>query len=241
MIAINGLTKYYGSGEARTRVLDDVTLTIEAGEFVSIIGTSGSGKTTLLNVIGGLDSGFDGSVTLQGRELGGLGDTDLAQLRNTTIGFVFQQFNLLDHLSALENVALPSFFSVGNTVDGRVRATALLERVGLGDKLHATPTQLSGGQKQRVAIARALFARPAVMLCDEPTGSLDRKTGVTILELFRELNEAEGITLIMVTHEEHIARMSHRILRLEDGELVDDLANEPIDPRDQLLMSGAAQ
>lgn len=235
MIAIDGLTKHYGSGEARTRVLDDVTLTIDAGEFVSIIGTSGSGKTTLLNIIGGLDSKFEGKVSLNGREVAGLSDAQLAHLRNETIGFVFQQFNLLDHLSALENVALPSFFGPGDAAQAKRRATELLERVGLGDRLDAPPTQLSGGQKQRVAIARALFAQPAVILCDEPTGSLDRKTGVTILDLFADLNRDEGITLIMVTHEEHIARMSRRIIRLEDGVVVTDIENTPIDPTEHII------
>lgn len=235
MIAIEGLTKYYGVGEARTRVLDDVTLTIDAGEFVSIIGTSGSGKTTLLNIIGGLDSTFEGRVSLDGKQVGGLGDRELARLRNETIGFVFQQFNLLDHLSALENVALPSFFGPSNAPAAHDRAAKLLQRVGLQDKLEATPTQLSGGQKQRIAIARALFAQPSVILCDEPTGSLDRKTGVTILDLFAKLNREENITLIMVTHEEHIARMSRRIIRLEDGVVVTDVKNTPIDPNQQIL------
>lgn len=238
MIHIDGLTKHYGSGGARTKVLDDVSLTIDAGEFVSIIGTSGSGKTTLLNIIGGLDSEWEGKVTLGDRQLANLDDAALARMRNETIGFVFQQFNLLDHLTALENVALPSFFSRGGESDPSARARSMLERVGLGDKLDAPPTQLSGGQKQRVAIARALFSRPSLILCDEPTGSLDRKTGVTILELFQELNEQEQITLVMVTHEEHIARMSRRIIRLEDGRVVADLRNEPTDPGERIIDFG---
>jgi putative ABC transport system ATP-binding protein len=235
MISISGLNKHYGSGEARTRVLQDVDLTIDAGEFLSIIGTSGSGKTTLLNIIGGLDRTWTGSVKLGEHDLGAMDDRRLAQLRNETIGFVFQQFNLLDHLSALENVTLPSFFSNDGFKDPQGRARELLERVGLGDKLNTPPTKLSGGQKQRVAIARALFARPSVILCDEPTGSLDRGTGVSILELFRDLNRDDGITLIMVTHEEHIAKMSRRIIRLEDGLVVDDVANEPVDPNDEII------
>lgn len=239
MIAISNLTKHYGSGEARTKVLDDVSLTIEQGEFVSIIGTSGSGKTTLLNVIGGLDSVWEGDVSLAGRKLHGLGDSELAALRNELLGFVFQQFNLLDHLSALENVALPSFFGK-TTTDPAARAKELLVRVGLGDKLTARPTELSGGQKQRVAIARALFTSPSVILCDEPTGSLDRKTGLTIMALFRQLNEEDGITLVMVTHEEHIARMSGRIIRLEDGVVVEDVRNEPESPQHDILLSAEA-
>jgi putative ABC transport system ATP-binding protein len=235
MISISGLTKVYGTGEARTRVLQDVDLTIDAGEFLSIIGTSGSGKTTLLNIIGGLDRSWQGTVRLGDHDLGALTDSQLAHVRNETIGFVFQQFNLLDHLSALENVALPSFFADDGFKDPHGRARELLGRMGLGDKLDVPPPKLSGGQKQRVAIARALFARPSVILCDEPTGSLDRGTGVSILELFRELNREEGITLVMVTHEEHIARMSERIIRLEDGVIVADVENDPVDPRDEIL------
>ena len=235
MIAVEGLTRTYGDGDAQTRVLDDVSLTIESGEFVSIIGTSGSGKTTLLNVIGGLDSAWSGSVKLADRELAKLDDTSLSRLRNETIGFVFQQFNLLDHLSALENVALPAFFGSTAADAANKRAADLLDRVGLSGKHDAPPTQLSGGQKQRVAIARALFAKPSVMLCDEPTGSLDRKTGVDILRLFEQLNADDGITLIMVTHEEHIARMSRRIIRLEDGVVVADQANTPVAPDEQLV------
>lgn len=240
MISIQGLTKHYGEGEAHTRVLDDVDLTIDEGEFVAIIGTSGSGKTTLLNVIGGLDHGWSGDVRVGDQDLARLNDADLARFRNRMMGFVFQQFNLLDHLSSLENVALPSYFQAGeHSVEPHARAATLLERVGLGDKLDVPPTKLSGGQKQRVAIARALFAQPSIMLCDEPTGSLDRKTGVTILDLFRQLNEDEGITLIMVTHEEHIARMSHRIIRLEDGVVVADMANTPVDADEEIVPAHA--
>ncbi len=254
MIEIVGLKKYYGSDAARTCVLDDVTLTIEAGEFVSIIGTSGSGKTTLLNVIGGLDRDWTGSVSMHGIDVGALPEKDLAVLRNRTIGFVFQQFNLLDHLSALENVTLPSFFrpesvpaklkSIAAAGDPRLdpatRGTELLGKMGLSDKLDVPPTRLSGGQKQRVAIARALFSSPSIILCDEPTGSLDRKTGVTILQLFRELNQNDGITMVMVTHEEHIARMSDRIIRLEDGVVVSDTRNDPVDPSLEITSSEGA-
>ena len=250
MIEIVGLTKYYGTDAARTRVLDDVNLTIERGEFVSIIGTSGSGKTTLLNVMGGLDRGWDGSARVLGHPLESLRDAELAALRNRAIGFVFQQFNLLDHLSSAENVRLPAFFRPqklpqrfadlvrsDEPLDPAQRARTLLEKVGLGDKIDAYPPQLSGGQKQRVAIARALFSGPSVILCDEPTGSLDRRTGITILELFRELNRNDHITIVMVTHEEHIARMSERIIRLEDGVIVSDVSNDPVDPRDEFALA----
>ena len=255
MIEIVGLKKYYGSDSARSCVLDDVELSIERGEFVSIIGTSGSGKTTLLNVIGGLDRDWMGSVRVHGHALESLDDREVSILRNRTIGFVFQQFNLLDHLSALENVRLPAFFRpdkipgrladlVGpgdRPLDPDARARSLLDRMGLADKVDVPPTRLSGGQKQRVAIARALFSNPTVILCDEPTGSLDRRTGISILELFRELNRAENITIVMVTHEEHIARMSDRIIRLEDGVVVADLENDPVDPRDEIVPHDADQ
>lgn len=256
MIEIVGLTKYYGSDAARTRVLHDVNLTIGQGEFVSIIGTSGSGKTTLLNIIGGLDRGFSGSVKVHDIPLESLADRHLAALRNRAIGFVFQQFNLLDHLSSAENVRLPAFFrsehaddrfsrlgrSDADRDDPETRAQKLLEQMGIADKADVPPTKLSGGQKQRVAIARALFCAPSLILCDEPTGSLDRKTGVTILELFRSLNRDHGITIVMVTHEEHIARMSERIIRLEDGVVVSDVPNEPVDPSTDIgFAEGAVQ
>ena len=234
MITVSSVRKFYGEGEARTAVLDDVSLTIEPGEFVAIIGTSGSGKTTLLNTIGTLDSRFEGEVSISGRSLGNLSDRDAADLRSETFGFVFQQFNLLDHLTALENVALPSFF--GKAVDGSLeRAGKLLEQVGLGDKKHSRPPELSGGQKQRIAIARALYRSPDVMLCDEPTGSLDRRTGVEIMDLFSELNDQKEITLVMVTHEEHIAKMARRVIRMEDGKIVSDEPNEPERPELELM------
>lgn len=222
MIEVSELSKHYGRGEARTAVLDDVTLTIDQGEFVAIVGTSGSGKTTLLNVIGGLDGEWDGSVKVEEHDLQKLDDSSLAEMRNSKLGFVFQQFNLLDHLTALENVLLPAFFGVNGTDTLQGRGVELLRRVGLGDKLDARPPQLSGGQKQRVAIARALLQQPRVILCDEPTGSLDRDTGIQVLDIFRKLNEEDGITIIMVTHEEHIAQMARRIIRLEDGRVVGD-------------------
>lgn len=225
-ISVSDLNKSYGEHGASTQVLKSINFSIKQGEFVAIMGTSGSGKTTLLNIMGGLDRGYKGSVKVGGHELDKLSDRELAQLRNQQFGFVFQQFHLLDHLSALENVALPNFF--GEPRHGaaqeqvRQRAKTLLERVGLGDKLDSLPSKLSGGQKQRVAIARALFNSPAVLFCDEPTGSLDRSTGLQILSLFEELNRQDQLTLIMVTHEEHIAKCARRILRVEDGVLTQD-------------------
>jgi ABC-type lipoprotein export system ATPase subunit len=213
-IAIDRATKRYGE----TRALDEVSLTVAEGEFISIIGTSGSGKTTLLNLIGGLDRDYEGKVVVEGRDLRTLSDRDLSAFRNETIGFVFQHFHLLPHLSCKENVLLPSFFSRGARA---ADAAEVLGRVGLEDKIDAMPGSLSGGQKQRVAIARALLNRPKIILCDEPTGNLDRNTGQQILELFASLNREERITLLIITHEEHISRAAERVVRLEAGRFVD--------------------
>ncbi|MFU8805270.1 MAG: ABC transporter ATP-binding protein [Bradymonadaceae bacterium] len=229
-IRIKGLSRYYGRESARTTVLDDVNLDIDAGEFVAIIGTSGSGKTTLLNVVGGLDRSFDGKVSVGDHDLGSLKENALSRLRNRHFGFVFQQFNLLDHLSAEENVALPHYFGESGSTPPLERARELLGRMGLADRADARPPELSGGQKQRLAIARSLFFEPSIILCDEPTGSLDRVTGLQIMDIFEELNREEGITLVVVTHEEYIARMARRIIRLEDGVVVQDTSQTPVRP-----------
>jgi putative ABC transport system ATP-binding protein len=191
--------------------------------MVAIVGTSGSGKTTLLNIIGGLDRDFSGTASVSGRDLRTMSDADLAGFRSQSIGFVFQHFNLLDHLSALENVALPNAFAAGShrLSDPHARAAETLTALGLGEKLHEKPTNLSGGQKQRVAIARALFFRPKLLLCDEPTGSLDTKTGHQIIETFRSLNK-DGYTIAIITHETRVSEAARRIIRIEDGEIVDD-------------------
>ncbi|MFP4598154.1 MAG: ABC transporter ATP-binding protein [Persicimonas sp.] len=236
-IQATDLSKSFGKAEGRVRVLRDVSLSIRPGDFISIVGTSGSGKTTLLNILGGLDTTYDGQVLLGDERLEELSDRQVSEIRNREFGFVFQQFNLLDHLSARENVELPSFFgpqrpngSSGDGASAEQRASFLLHEVGLADKLDALPPQLSGGQKQRVAIARALFQKPSVIFCDEPTGSLDRQTGLEIMKLFQELNRDRGVTLVVVTHEEHIAKMASRIVRLEDGRVVADQPNEPSAP-----------
>ncbi|MBA2664088.1 MAG: ABC transporter ATP-binding protein [Bradymonadaceae bacterium] len=244
-IVVEGLTKTYGQGEAQAGVLHDLNLVIEPGEFVAIVGTSGSGKTTLLNILGGLDNQYRGQVTIGAHALSGLGERALAGLRNRHFGFVFQSFNLLDHLNAVENVALPDFFATADKADGprlapKERALALLERMGLLDKQNERPPRLSGGQKQRLAIARALFNKPSIILCDEPTGSLDRKTGLQIMDLFEELNVNDSITLLVVTHEEYIARMARRVIRLEDGRVVSDTVQEPHRPEPELAIASTA-
>lgn len=239
MISVENLTKFYGRGDAQTQALADVSLEIAEGEFVSFIGTSGSGKTTLLNIIGGLDQDYKGNVTVRDQRLDSLSENAVSKLRSEFYGFVFQQFNLLDHLTSVENVALPAFFTDMPLPDARDRARELLGNLGLESKTHARPPALSGGQKQRVAIARALFGSPRVLLCDEPTGSLDRKTGIEILDIFRDLN-ADGITVVMVTHEEHIAEMSRRIVRFEDGRIISDHANEPKAPAREILVAEEA-
>lgn len=227
MISVRGVTRVYGSGDAKHTALDDVSVTIESGEFVSIMGSSGSGKTTLLNVMGGLDTEWAGTVEIAGQSIRTMGDGGLSTLRNRSIGFIFQHFHLLEHMTCLENVLLPSYFGGAAGVQVEQRAKEVLERMGLGNKLDASPSALSGGQKQRVAIARALFNSPEIMLCDEPTGSLDRNTGLDILELFRELNQSEGLTVVVVTHEEYVSKMARRIVRIEDGRIASDEPNEP--------------
>ena len=227
MILVEGVTKHYGTGDARHTALDNVSVKIGRGEFVSIMGSSGSGKTTLLNIMGGLDRDWSGSVSVAGKPLQDMSDSELSRLRNASVGFVFQHFHLLDHVSCLGNVTLPSYFGTRRGIKVRKRASEVLQRVGLGSKLKSSPRTLSGGQKQRVAIARALFNHPEVMLCDEPTGSLDRKTGLQILRLFHEIKEDEGLTVVVVTHEEYVSRMASRIIKVEDGAVVADEPNEP--------------
>jgi ABC-type lipoprotein export system ATPase subunit len=206
--------------ETAREVLRGVSLEIADGELVAIVGRSGSGKSTLLNVIGGLDTGYTGAVEVDGKPLRAMADAALSAYRNRTVGFVFQAFNLLDHLTCAENAALPALFRPElSAADVAARARAVLAQVGIADRADAHPTALSGGQKQRVAIARALFGAPRVMLCDEPTGNLDLATGAAILELFRELNRKEKLTLVIVTHEEAISRAADRVLRLDDGRL----------------------
>ncbi len=215
MIRLEGVQKSYGAQP----VLRDVALSVEPGELVSLVGRSGSGKSTLLHIMGGLDRRYAGRATVLGHDLHALDDARLARFRNREVGFVFQAFNLLDHLTARENVKLPAYFTDGDTAGADERAVAALERVGIGDKAESRPSALSGGQKQRVAIARALYHTPKLLLCDEPTGNLDSETGAQIIELFRALNK-DGLTLVIVTHEERVSSVASRVLRLVDGKLV---------------------
>ncbi len=217
-VRATGLTKLYGEGEARRAALDGIDLAIEDGELVAILGPSGSGKSTLLGIVGGLDRAFTGSVQLYGEDLRGLADRPLSRLRGERIGFVFQAFHLLSHLSVLDNVMAPSLFAP----EGRAltsRAMSLLERLGLLGRARDTPAQLSGGQRQRVAIARALLRRPALLLCDEPTGNLDAETGARTIELFRDLHRDEALTIVAVTHEARLAEIATRTVRLRDGKV----------------------
>ena len=218
MIHLEHISRDYGSGEAATPALSDLTLDVPAGSFVTVVGTSGSGKTTLLNIIGGLDTDYSGTAVIAGKDLRQMKDGELSRFRNQTVGFVFQHFNLLEHLNAVQNVALSAFFSTEDRVSIE-RAEEVLVRVGLKDKLLKLPGQLSGGQKQRVAIARALFSRPRLILADEPTGNLDINTGGQIISLFESLNADDGLTVVAVTHEEFLFKNATLALHLEDGRL----------------------
>jgi putative ABC transport system ATP-binding protein len=220
LIRTEGLTKHYGDGPARRAALDGVALSIDAGELVAVLGPSGSGKSTLLAVLGGLDRDYQGQVRVFGEDLRALGDRALSRLRGERIGFVFQAFHLLPHLTVLDNVLAPALFAAaGAALELPARARALLDRLGLADRAGDTPARLSGGQRQRVAIARALLRRPALLLCDEPTGNLDAETGARTIELFRDLHREGGLTVVAVTHEERLAQVATRTLSLRDGRL----------------------
>jgi len=218
--------KTYGEGDAQLHALAGVDLTISAREFVAIMGPSGSGKSTLLNILGCLDRPTRGSYWLLGEDVARLPADRLAEVRNRTLGFVFQSYNLLARTSAVENVQLPLLYSHTSRREVNARAIAALERVGLGDRLHHRPNQLSGGQQQRVAIARAIVNRPRVILADEPTGNLDSRTSIEIMALFQELS-AEGITIVFVTHEPDIAAYASRIVVVRDGRIADDQRQVP--------------
>ena len=216
-IHTENLTRIYRLGDTEVRALLDVSLTIEPGEFVAIMGASGSGKSTLMSILGALDAPTSGEYWLDGVRVSGMSRDELADVRNQKLGFVFQQFNLLARTSALENVELPLLYDrAGRVPDPPAAAKAALEMVGLSDRLDHVPSQLSGGQQQRVAIARALVNEPSLILADEPTGNLDSRTSVEVMSLFRELNR-RGITVVLVTHEHEIAAYTGRIVELRDG------------------------
>lgn len=218
LIRVDALTKHYGDGPARRAALDCVTLDVEAGELLAVLGPSGSGKSTLLGVVGGLDRDYEGKAEVFGKDLRKLDDAALSLLRGERIGFVFQAFHLLPHISVLDNVLAPALFDREGG-DLRPRAMDLLDRLGLKGREADTPARLSGGQRQRVAIARALLRKPSLLLCDEPTGNLDVETGARTIDLFRELHAEGGLTVVAVTHEERLAAVATRTVLLRDGKI----------------------
>jgi putative ABC transport system ATP-binding protein len=221
MIELTAIQKIYTMGDQEVRALDGVDLQVDEGEFVAIMGPSGSGKSTLMHILGLLDAPTAGSYQLDGHEVSVLDDIDLARVRNRTIGFVFQSFNLLPAFTALENVELPMVY--GGVRGRRQRAEDALERVGLANRMDHRPSELSGGQQQRVAIARAVAAAPRILTADEPTGNVGTQQGEEIMQIFQELND-EGVTVILVTHEPHIARHARRFVQVRDGKIVSDRA-----------------
>ena len=227
LIRTRDLVKIYRMGESEIRALDRVSVDIDKGEFVAVMGPSGSGKSTFMNVLGCLDRPTSGQYTLGGKRVSELGGDELAAVRNRSIGFVFQQFNLLPRTPAIENVELPLVYAGIERKLRLEKSKAMLERVGLGERAHHHPGQLSGGQQQRVAIARALVTEPLLILADEPTGALDSRTSLEIMGLLRELNR-QGMTVVLVTHEPEIARFARRILGFRDGRVVQDDRNEAL-------------
>lgn len=227
LIKTDQLTKLYGSGSSIIRALDGVDLTIYPGEFVAVIGASGSGKSTLMNMLGGLDKPDQGDIAIAGQSLGQMSKRALAYFRNETIGFVFQQFQLLPKKSALTNVRLPMQYRRPRLENEVQRAEDSLARVGLADRVSHRPTQLSGGQQQRVAIARALVGEPQLLLADEPTGALDSKTSTDVMQLLVDLNQ-QGITIVLITHDKEVADYARRVITMRDGKIVADLTRETL-------------
>ncbi len=219
VIRLENVHKTYDLGEVQVHALRGVSLEIGAGEFVAVMGASGSGKSTLMNILGCLDRPTRGRYLLDGTDVSQLSKVELARIRNRKLGFVFQQFNLLARTSALENVELPTVYAGISPQEREQRARESLERVGLADRAHHYPSQLSGGQQQRVAIARALVNRPAILLADEPTGNLDSRTSVEIMDILQRLNEEAGLTVVLVTHERDISQFARRALEFRDGKL----------------------
>ena len=228
VITVEKLTKTYNMGDVDVRALRGVSLNIDAGEFVAVTGPSGSGKSTFMHILGCLDRPTSGQYTLHGQDVSRLSRDDLAEVRNTKIGFVFQGFNLLARTTALDNVELPLLYG-GSKLGApgrRKRSLEVLRAVGLGDRLDHLPNQLSGGQQQRVAIARGLVNRPAILLADEPTGNLDSRTSIEVMDIFQRLNQENGITVLLITHETNLAEYGNRIIRFHDGRVASDQINQ---------------
>lgn len=226
IIDMRGIRKVYDTGKVKVEALKAIDLSIDRGEFVAIVGPSGSGKSTLMNLLGCLDTPSDGVFRLAGEDVQGLSRDQLADIRNRRVGFVFQNFNLLPHISAFENVELPMIFGGMSPKERKERTTELLTRVGLGDRLEHKPTELSGGQMQRVAIARALAMNPDIILADEPTGNLDTSSGGDIMEVFTDLWR-QGRTLVIITHDAALARRAGRVVHVQDGNILSDTVSEP--------------
>ena len=225
IIAMSGIRKVYDTGKVKVEALKGIDLDIFPGEFVAIVGPSGSGKSTLMNLVGCLDTPTDGTYSIGGDNVAGVTRDQLAEIRNRRVGFVFQNFNLLPHISAQENVELPMLFGGVNVKERHTRAAELLGRVGLGDRLDHKPTELSGGQMQRVAVARALAMNPDIILADEPTGNLDTSSGTDVMGLFQELWKS-GRTLVIITHDPALAKRASRIVEIRDGKITSDTRNE---------------
>ena len=235
LIEIQDLTKTYKMGELEVRALRGVSLQVQKGEILSIMGPSGSGKSTLMNSLGCLDQATSGKYYLDGVDVSALSDNALAEIRNQKIGFVFQTFNLLARTSALQNVELPLIYRAMSNRERRRRVEEALDQVGLADRIHHRPNELSGGEQQRVAIARALVTEPSIILADEPTGNLDSISGAEIMTIFQRLNDELGITVIFVTHDPNIAAHTKRIVRLRDGRVIsDELVDQPLDATESL-------
>lgn len=222
MIELKDIYKIYTDGDSEIRALDGISLHIKEKEFVSIIGQSGSGKSTAMNIIGCLDIPTSGSYHLNGEDVSCMGEYALSDIRSRTLGFIFQQYNLISKLSVYENVELPLIYKKMNPIERRERVERVLEKVGLSDRMKKYPKQLSGGQQQRVSIARALAGDPKLILADEPTGALDSKTGIEVLEFIKQLNREDGTTILLITHDNSIAYQANRVVKIQDGKIISD-------------------